>query len=945
MTTNNFSMEYACKVRRNFKYDVTESESEKKFIYRHNAAMAAIKEIVKRNDLNMSLDEIESILNEQLAPYYNVEKERQEVCYQTARQVARYAKYLLSEIQSKGMYQLGHTKTISMNGVNVRGAVAFIFHYEYNGKKFLETVVLHTGAARSADITYGGTKNCSGTTKFQYLMFYWQLMYNRSIINEFGAPGVSYQSIVSHIFLKRNDDSEGKTPNFDPEFTGKGAYNVINIGEEVVSRGPETQDMIEHNRVFDPLLTRFMNGLDKEGCDKENCKKCGIYGVCRINSAPKPITRNVLVEAKTKSMTPNPSQTAVINADAPLNLCYGGPGSGKSASLVMRYVHMVTDLHVPYEDILVIVFTDNNAKDMKKRIMSTLKKYGLNPEPDEILVMTCHSFGNKIIKKEYKRFGFSKAPSVIDDEENAIKIAKLLNKLPKIDGISYSNMVSKFGTGTIKLITKIFALIKEHRLTYSEESVLELQHLLGDGVDYVKNASAWGCFFKMYEIYQRLLIKENLIVHSDEELLVEDLLDKEPLYLNRFGSEQGFKYINIDEVQDFNAWQMKLTNYLCSTKSFKSLMMVGDDDQAIYGFRDASPEYMLNIEQYLGNKPVQKLMLMENYRAAKNFCDIANTFIQKNQNRAEKSMIPMREEGTPAVAKAFFSSDEEYDFIANDINRLIKEGVMPNQIMFQARTERILQKLSERLSKLGIPSVLLNPEKYINNLQSLAAISFCKAVASTEDGGNKDIIIVANALTKEHNLLELDAASQGTYFTQVNNYVNEVRNISDKNQKKDRIIEILRSFDTTDDEIYSNFVTILERKSLEGLLEHAILATEYGNDAGMRRINDYNCVSLCTAHSAKGLEADYCYVCLDSYMGKNDSLETEEENRRLAYVALTRAKEYLCVTGEYKAYGYGANLTLNKFLMEAIECIDGTAPDKGTVIAGMQDYNRIRKAS
>lgn len=936
LKTNMFRNEYVCTRRKKFNIEVTESESDKKYVYRHNAVLAALQNVLAHKSLEADQKSIEDFLNEFLAPYYNINKEREEVVYQTARQVLRYINYLKEEIKTKGMFKVGKYTTINMK-IPCKGCVSFIFEYELNDRHFLETVIMHAGAARSADITAGGLKTCGTSNKYQYLQFFWQLLFNRDYLQKNGIAGTNYRSVATHVFLKRNDDSEGKNPNFDSEFTGKGAYNIITLGEDVVVGGKKTVDMKANEQTFLPLFKSFIEGKDFYNEDKKNCEKCKLYNGCRVKPAPV-VDKGAdnAVAAKVKALKPNDSQKAVISAMAPLNLTYGGPGSGKSASLVLRYIHTHIDLKVPLQDILVIVFTDNNAKDMRRRILSALKAYGEEPEPTEIMVMTCHAFGNMIIQKEYKRFGFSKKPSVIDDEEENIIIAKILDAAPKIAGIRYSNMTSTMGMSTVKLVANCFSIIKENRLDkVSEEKGIEtLKHELGDIADYINDESAYTALMKLYAYFKQKLIKDNLIVHADEELLVEDLLEEEPDYLNRFGTEKGFKYVNIDEVQDFNAWQMKLTNYLTRTESFTSLMMVGDDDQAIYGFRKTSPEYMLNVEKYLDGRKVDKLMLMENYRSVKNICDMANTYILTNKKRADKHMIPMRPVGDPIVVKGFFSKDDEMEFIANDIERLIKSGVEPSEIMFIARTISNLHAIGDKLAKKGISTVYLNPEKYSENLQSLAAVAFCRAVCATEDiSNNVDLVTVANALTDNRDFVQMNEKEQKEYMDKALALINEVKGIEDPTHKKERLMEILRSFDLSDDEVYQSFLDVLERKNIGPLLEHARLATEYGADAGMRRIQDYKkCCKGCTAHSSKGLESTYCYVCLDNYASKNDSADTEEENRRLAYVSFTRAKDYLVITGEYKAYGYKKDPVLNKYLIEAMETVNGPV-DKAAIIA------------
>ena len=387
------------------------------------------------------------------------------------------------------------------------------------------------------------------------------------------------------------------------------------------------------------------------------------------------------------------------------------------------------------KDILLITFTNAGAAEMKQRVAGKLLAENLTVSADDIQAMTFNTFAYDIVKAYYDEVGFSKSPRVIDNiRENRI-IANLLNKT-EISGLNYKNfeMDEVNCKGALAVAKTFFQTIKSKevdlRLSDVAEKMKDLCGFNGSNIYRFMSDQSIDELIDMYYEYDNLLKKEGLITFADQEPMAIYLLDEHPEYLEGL----AYKHIIVDEFQDSNEIQLRIIKKLCSTKSFKSLMVVGDDSQSIFGFRGTTPENMIHFAEKTGY-PVEELYMTENYRSTPEILGLANQVNNLNENKVDKDLVAANyasSTNTEPVVRGFYNPKDEYKWISEKIKKLLDEKYEPEDIAFIAATKVELINMSGYLSEAGIPWVMMNPMLLIENSRVKSALALANAFYQPE---------------------------------------------------------------------------------------------------------------------------------------------------------------------------------------------------------------------
>ena len=475
---------------------------------------------------------------------------------------------------------------------------------------------------------------------------------------------------------------------------------------------------------------------------------------------------------------------------------------------------------------------------------------------------------------------------------------------------------------------KVFDIVKTGSFGQNDAAVVR-SRLGGD--QRFATGDAVEKLIELYAEYDEQLRADNLIEFADQEVMLFELLKEDPYYLESF----GFKHIIVDEFQDSSLGQVELIRKMTQSSTFESLMVVGDDMQAIFGFRDTSPEYMVNFEKYIG-QPHDDIYLLENHRSTPEIIEFANKIAANNTGRVSKALIATRPSGKPVVVKGFHTDEDERRFVVEGIKAHLDAGMAPENIAVIASTKWELITMAARLREEGIPSVMLNPEPLLENSRVRAAIA---TVACIQNGcsDTKDLLTFANA-RMGGGILELSEKAVEEKLEEAKAEVLAVAGIGDPRAKKKAVVELLEKLDPDDDEVYASFLEAVKVKgSTEKIFQYAFDFGEFGSQAAYRRNHEYPGCVLTTSHSAKGLEWGCCYAMLSKFdsaelnTGSRKAWSETEEKRRLVFVTATRARDELYVTAKYVAYGKRGNYHYNKFLREAYEAAYGKAFDIPTV--------------
>jgi len=589
---------------------------------------------------------------------------------------------------------------------------------------------------------------------------------------------------------------------------------------------------------------------------------------------------------------------AVLATDGPVSVL-AGAGSGKTKVLTTRIYHLIRQ-GVPGNEILAVTFTNKAAREMRGRVQTLLgldatTPYNLLPTTSPFIA-TFHGLGRELLERYGSAMGIPRYFTVYDrdDSEKAIGVA-----LKALD-VETKELSPRAVLGRI-------SKAKGEGMRASE--FYEKNSRSGFGARIA--AEAW---LK----YEKTLAAEKALDFDDLIALpvrmLEEHADVRALAQNRW------KYIHIDEYQDTNQLQEQLAGILA--EKHKNLFVVGDGDQAIYGWRGAKMENILNFEKrYAG---AQTIILEHNYRSTKNLVEAANAVIEKNKNRKEKISTTENARGESIIVHIALNAEDEARWIALKIRALMKSGVVPEHIAILFRTNFQSRALEEGLLRAGVPYKLLGTHFFARKevkdalawmrlaMDPTREVDKVRAAANPSRGIGK--ITLGKLVAGQRALLRAGELAKVEAFEKV---ITEIAQASDTLAPSEFVRLVVEKSGMRAALAEGNEE---ERERFENIEELASVAARHDDKIGKDGIAafladaalasdqdeldrvDKNGVTLMTVHAAKGLEFGTVFVSgmeegLFPHQGMGgDTNRDEEEERRLFYVAMTRAKERLFLT-------------------------------------------------
>lgn len=619
-------------------------------------------------------------------------------------------------------------------------------------------------------------------------------------------------------------------------------------------------------------------------------------------------------------------QLAVDTTEGPL-LILAGAGSGKTTVLVNRVQHIIGDgLALPWQ-VLAITFTNKAAGEIRERLVKAIGE-----EANDIWAFTFHSCCARILRRFGERLGYSNHFTIYDtdDQKRVMKhCQKSLGLTDKI--INHKSILSEISS--------------------AKDSLIDVEEYKSMAVNDFRKAKIADC----YELYQKELLKSDAmdfddIIFNTVKLLQEND-DVRELY------QKQFKYVMVDEYQDTSHAQYILVSLLAG--GYKNICVVGDDDQSIYRFRGATIENILSFEQQYKNAKV--IRLEQNYRSTQNILDGANSIIANNKNRKGKNLWTAAGAGEKIILNTVNSEKEESDFIVEEILKNVAQGRKMSDHAVLYRMNAQSRNLEITLTKSGIPHKIIGGNRFFDRKEIKDVISYFAVINNPADNVRLQRIINVPKRsigdTTFANVLEiatglgisafevcersdefqktLRSAQKLMAFT---NMIKHFQKLLDEGMSlSDLLQEILNEtkyFDYLDEdpetaedrknninELSSMFIKYQEEEEdfdLSSFLEDVALVSD---------IDSYNetddCVVLMTLHSAKGLEFPIVFIpgMEEGIFPGNQSIYSEEdleEERRLAYVGVTRAKEklYLINARQRMLYGTTNRNLASRFIRE-----------------------------
>lgn len=595
---------------------------------------------------------------------------------------------------------------------------------------------------------------------------------------------------------------------------------------------------------------------------------------------------------------------AVQVTDGPL-LIIAGAGSGKTRVLTHKIAYLI-EKGVKPENILAVTFTNKAAKEMKERIAKLAENNGQNIS--RLNIGTFHSISASILRQHADLLGYGKNFIIFDYDDQMSSVKSIMQELD-IDKEKFNPQV---------FLSKISSLKAKLK------SASQMENETGDF--FSKNLSA------VYTRYQLNLKNQNAMDFDDLITLFVKLLQQDESVLKKY--QEKFKYIFIDEYQDTNSAQYNLIKLLAE-KSVH-ICAVGDSDQAIYGWRDADYRNILNFEKDYKN--AQKIILEENYRSTQNILEAANKVIQKNKSRYEKNLFTNNGSGARINLILAQNEQKEAEFIAKKISELSRKNkINLSEFAVLYRTNAQSRAMEEALIKSSIPYNIIGGFKFYQRREVKDVIAYLRYIYNDKDIESLKRIINTPprgigkvALT---NFLKngIKTKNIDMFFELMSSLKSEAQNIPLSKllreiAKKSGIEKTLNDGTKEGESRWENILELFSVALVYDNQENAIL--KFLENVAL--ISDQDSVdqtkpmvNLMTIHAAKGLEFDIVFIIgledgiFPHERSKNSSDELEEE-RRLCYVALTRAKKdlYLLHAEQRSIFGKKQTNPPSRFLYD-----------------------------
>lgn len=593
---------------------------------------------------------------------------------------------------------------------------------------------------------------------------------------------------------------------------------------------------------------------------------------------------------------------AVVNTDGPM-LILAGAGSGKTKVLTTKVAYLIEEKNIDPNNILAITFTNKAAKEMKERIFKLEGNSAFY-----IQISTFHSFGLKILKENCELLGYEKNFTILDSDDSLSIIKKIMKEL-NIDANKYNP----------KAIKNVISNNKNEIIDPEKYSL------------YV-NTDFDEIALEVYRKYEKSLKINNAVDFDDLLILPLKLFNNNPGVLQKY--QEKYKYVFIDEYQDTNEPQYILSKMISA--KYKNITVVGDADQAIFTWRGANYKNILNFEK--DYKDAKVVLLEENYRSTKTILNAANNVIKNNKVRKEKNLWTQNEEGSKITYYKAFDEKDESNYVVNEIKKLIEKGVNPKDICVLYRANAQSRTVEEAFLTSNISYNIVGSYAFYNRKEIKDLIAYLKLIYNNKDDvsllrvinypkrgiGNKaieNLAIKSNVLDKS--LYEvIDSGKELDFKNMIEEIKKEESHLTltelidmvldksgmkksledEKSIEADIRLENLEEFKSIAKAMEINEGIV----SLEELLDKLALVS----DVSEQKNDNEDKVTLMTMHAVKGLEYDYVFIVgvEEGLFPHSNSLESNdelEEERRLCYVAITRAKKKLYLINARSRILYG----------------------------------------
>lgn len=644
----------------------------------------------------------------------------------------------------------------------------------------------------------------------------------------------------------------------------------------------------------------------------------------------------------------NASQLEAVTSTEGFIRVIAGAGSGKTRALARRFAYLVNEIGILPGNILCVTFTNKSANEMRQRI------HNLTGDNDTGYISTFHSFCVSVLQEDSHALQYPKSFLVLDNSD----IDSMLKIIYEERGLTLRNMTFSKARDMIE----IRKLIKEPKY-YLDMLNMSLDTLRQKYLTATEPSDIifYGYLYqekKCFGLDYNDLIKFTLYIFEQNEAV-------------KIKWQQRLEYIMIDEFQDIDELQYKLMSVLCGYH--KNLFIVGDPDQTIYTWRGANVRYLLDFDKIFPS--VKTIMMMQNYRSTPQIVSVVNDLIDKNKFRIKKNLMPTIADGMKVICHHADTSEREAMWIAEQIQALHGEGTSYREITVLYRAHYITRIVEEVFLREKIPYAIYSGVQFFNRMEIKDALAYLRLIAYKDDLAFLRVVNVPKRNLGERRIKFLQEYAVkhqcSLYIALETNLDNEIfkgtkaaqfvalienfaanyaeRQISEllaailnesgyekmlrtegSQERLDNLAELKQS-------VYEYETSCGEESTLEHYLSHVALFTN--NDAA----DNSDKVKLMTVHSAKGLEFPYVFLCAMNEgvfpSKKTDTIQKMEEERRLAFVAMTRAQKGLYLSEAEGRNFDGSPRYPSRFLLDIEPALlDYTQKPQEGLIRETKDY-------
>lgn len=644
----------------------------------------------------------------------------------------------------------------------------------------------------------------------------------------------------------------------------------------------------------------------------------------------------------------NASQLEAVTSTEGFIRVIAGAGSGKTRALARRFAYLVNEIGILPGNILCVTFTNKSANEMRQRI------HNLTGDNDTGYISTFHSFCVSVLQEDSHALQYPKSFLVLDNSD----IDSMLKIIYEGRGLTLRNMT----------FSKARDMIEIRKLIKEPEYYLDMLNMSLDTLrqKYLTATEPSDIIFYGY-LYQEKkcfgldyndLIKFTLYIFEQNEAV-------------KIKWQQRLEYIMIDEFQDIDELQYKLMSVLCGYH--KNLFIVGDPDQTIYTWRGANVRYLLDFDKIFPS--VKTIMMMQNYRSTPQIVSVVNDLIDKNKFRIKKNLMPTIADGRKVICHHADTSEREAMWIAEQIQALHGEGTSYREITVLYRAHYITRIVEEVFLREKIPYAIYSGVQFFNRMEIKDALAYLRLIAYKDDLAFLRVVNVPKRNLGERRIkflqeyavkhqcslyiaLETNLDNEIFKGTKATQFVALIENFA-ANYAERQISELLAAIlnesgyekmlrtegsqERLDNlaelkqSVYEYETSCGEESTLEHYLSHVALFTN--NDAA----DNSDKVKLMTVHSAKGLEFPYVFLCAMNEgvfpSKKTDTIQKMEEERRLAFVAMTRAQKGLYLSEAEGRNFDGSPRYPSRFLLDIEPALlDYTQKPQEGLIRETKDY-------